>query len=129
MAMPLHVSRCMYGIGALSYFLERCVCFFSRMLNTPPGVERPFEPVLTVERPIRTPLRYTCIVCCGMLTSPTTGPLGESCGFHQYSPALSVPVGLPVGVPLVCAEGFSTACAAVSRAIETARTEKNFMSD
>ena len=45
----------------------------------------------------------------GMLTSTISGPLGESCGFHQYSPGLSAPVGLPVGVPLVCAEGFSTA--------------------
>lgn len=76
--MMLQVSRCMKGIGALSYFLERCVCFFSRMPNTPAGVEWPFEPVLTVERPMRMPLRYTCMVCCGMLTSTTTGPLGES---------------------------------------------------
>src|SRR5882724_2134950 len=99
------------------------------MLKTPPGVACPFEPVLTLERPMRMPLRYTCMVCSGMLASTTSGPLGESCGFHQYSPGLSGPVGLPVGVPLVCAEGFSTAWATVSRAIETARTEKNFMSD
>src|SRR4030095_743467 len=126
MAMPLQVSRCMYGIGALSYFLERCVFFFSRMLNTPPGVEWPFEPVLTVERPIRIPLRYTCMLCCGMLTSTTTGPLGDSCGFHQYSPGLSVPVGLPMGVPLVCAEGFSTASAAGSGAGGRGRKEERF---
>src|SRR5205814_3819197 len=40
------------------------------------------------------------MVCSGMLTSTMSGPLGESCGFHQYSPGLSGPVGFPVGVPL-----------------------------
>src|SRR5436190_13996205 len=77
---------------------------------------------------MRTPLRYTCMVCSGTLTSTTSGPLGESCGFHQYSPGLSGPVGLPVGVPRVCAEGFSTACAVVSRATERARMVRIFMS-
>src|SRR5216110_1788143 len=117
MAMPVQVSRCMLGMGALLYFFERWVSFFSKIANTPPGV-LPLLPLLIVDRPIRMPLRYTCIVCCGMLTSTTTGPLGESCGFHQYSPGLSCPVGLPVGVPAVCAEGFSTACAEVSKATE-----------
>ena len=55
--MPVQVSRCMFGIGALSYFFERCVCFFSRMEKTPPGVSWPLVPVLTVERPMRMPLR------------------------------------------------------------------------
>src|SRR6266480_3387364 len=105
MAMPLQVSRCMYGIGALLYVLEWCVGFFSRMLNTPPGVEWPFEPVLTVDRPIRIPLRYTCIVCCGILTSTTTGPLGDSCGVHQYSPGVSETVAVHAGLPLVRTDG------------------------
>src|SRR5439155_25591328 len=99
------------------------------MLKTPPGVAWPFEPVLTLARLMRMPLRYTCIVCSGTLTSTTSGPLSESCGLHQYSHGLSGPVGLPVGVPAVCAEGFSTACAEVSKATETTRIEKNFMSD
>src|SRR5262252_6916198 len=109
MAMPLHVSRCMYGIGALLYVLEWCVCCFSKMLNTPPGVAWPLEPVLTVERPIRIPLRYTCIICSGMLTRIMSGPSGEISGCHQYSPGLSVPVGFPVGVPLVWNDGLSIA--------------------
>src|SRR6516165_10732086 len=84
------------------------------MLNTPGGVELPLPPLLVLERPIRIPLRYTCIVCCGILTSTTTGPRGESCGFHQYWPGLSVPVGLPVGVPFVWNDGCSIACEAVN---------------
>ncbi len=67
-------------------------------------VEWPLEPVLTVERPMRMPLRYTCMICSGTLTSTMSGPFGESCGFHQASPGLSGPVGLPVGVPW-CARG------------------------
>src|SRR5438045_6214197 len=35
------------------------------MLKTPPGVAWPFEPVLTLARPMRMPLRYTCMVCSG----------------------------------------------------------------
>src|ERR1043166_5151364 len=127
MAMPVHVSRCMLGIGALSYFFERCSCFFSRMLKTPPGVAWPVEPVLTDERPMRMPLRYTCMVCSGMLTSTMSGPLGARCGFHQYSPGVSRPVGLPVGVPLVWKEGFSIACELVSRLMEMARIVRIFM--
>src|SRR5207248_4982685 len=110
-------------------FLRVVLLLFLKDAEDAPGVAWPFEPVLTLARPMRMPLRYTCMVCSGTLTSTTSGPLGESCSFHQYSPGLSGPVGLPVGVPWVCAEGFSTACAAVSRAIEMARTEKNFKSD
>ena len=71
------------------------------MLKTPPGVEWPFEPVLMVERPMRMPFRYTCMVCSGTLTRTMSGPLGESSGCHQYWPGLSWPLGFPVGVPLV----------------------------
>src|SRR5215469_10823124 len=126
MAIPLQVSRCMFGIGALSYFFERCVSFFSKMVNTPPGVLL-FLPLLIVDRPIRMPLRYTCIVCCGMLTSTTTGPVGESCGFHQYSPGFSAPVGLPVGVPLVWNDGLCIASDAVRSPTDIARMIRNFM--
>ena|SRR5437667_8422452 len=45
------------------------------------------------------------MVCCGMLTSTTTGPSGETRGFHQYSPGFSGPVGLPVGEPFVWNDG------------------------
>src|SRR4029077_723624 len=72
-------------------------------------------------------MRYTCMVCCGILTSTTTGPVGDSCGFHQYSPGLSVPVGLPVGVPLVWNDGFSIACEAVSSPTEIARIVRSFI--
>ena len=35
MAMPLHVRRCMFGIGAFSYFLERCVLLLLQIVKTP----------------------------------------------------------------------------------------------
>src|SRR5207253_10649670 len=90
------------------------------MLKTPPGVAWPFEPVLTLARPMRMPLRYTCMVCSGTLTSTTSGPLGESCGFHQYSPGLSGPVGLPVGEPFVWNDGCGIAPLAMSARNTTA---------
>src|ERR1700758_5590160 len=97
------------------------------MLNTPGGVELPLVPLLTLERPIRMPLRYTYIVCCGRLTSTTTGPRGESPGFHQYSLGLSVPVGLPVGTPLVWNDGCSIAKELATNAAKMAMTDCNFI--
>src|SRR6478736_4324701 len=97
------------------------------MLKTPPGVEWPCEPVLGLERPMRMPFRYTCIVCSGTLTRTMRGPLGESSGCHQYSPGLSAPVGLPVGVPLVWKEGCCTACEDTSKATEIVRMPMSFI--
>src|SRR2546421_10633148 len=93
------------------------------MLKTPGGVELPLLPLLMLERPMRMPLRYTCIVCCGRLTSTTTGPRGESCGFHQYSPGLSG----PVGVPVVWNDGCSIAKEVATSAAKMAMTGGNFM--
>src|SRR5689334_12347121 len=97
------------------------------MVNTPGGVELPLLPLLTLERPMRMPLRYTCIVCCGRLTSTTTGPRGERCGFHQYSPGLSGPVGLAVGMPLVWNDGRSSAKEVAASAAKRAMTGGNFI--
>src|ERR1700739_1722943 len=97
------------------------------MLNTPGGVELPFLPLLMLERPMRMPFRYACIVCCGRLTSTTTGPRGESPGFHQYSPGLSGPVALPVGTPLVWKEGGSIAKEVATSAAKTAMIDWNFI--
>src|ERR1041385_8577097 len=97
------------------------------MLNTPGGVERPLPPLLMLERPIRTPLRYTCIVCCGRLTRIMTGPLGESSGSHQYSPGFRGPVGFPVGLPLVWNEGRSIANEVARREAEKAMMKRSFI--
>src|SRR5690349_2803458 len=97
------------------------------MVNTPAGVERPLPPLLMLERPIRTPLRYTCIVCCGRLTRIITGPLGESSGCHQYSPGFKGPVGFPVGVPLVWKEGRSIANEVARRTAERTIVDPSFI--
>src|SRR4030095_3218432 len=117
----------MLGIGALSYFFERCASFFSRMVKTPRGVACPFAPVLTLDRPMRMPLRYTCMTCSGTLTRIMSGPLGETFGFHQYSPGFSEPVGLPAGVPALWKKGFGIACEPATSAMEMAKVVRILM--
>src|ERR1700741_3560460 len=97
------------------------------MLNTPGGVELPFLPLLMLERPMRMSLRYRYIVCCGRLTSTTPAPRGESPGFHQSSPGLSGPAGLPVGTPLVWKEGCSIAKEVATSAARTGMIDWNFI--
>src|SRR6202008_1064068 len=50
--MPFHVMRCMFGISASSYMVERWSLSFSTMANTPAGVSRPVVPVDTGARKI-----------------------------------------------------------------------------
>ena len=78
-------------------------------------------------RPMRMPFRYTCMVCSGTLTRTMRGPFGESSGCHQYSPGLSAPVGLPVGVPLVWKEGCCNAYDEVRSAIVSVTVGRIFM--
>ncbi len=54
---PDQVRRCMNGIGAFEYLLERCHLAFCRMVKTPVGVRWPGLPVDMVETAIGTPLR------------------------------------------------------------------------
>src|SRR5438128_7589681 len=65
---------------------DSCWTFFCNTVKTPVGVRCPFAPVLTVERPIRTPLRYTYITWSGRLTMTTTGTAGETWRCQIYSP-------------------------------------------
>ena len=51
-----------------------------RMVKTPVGVLWPFLPVLTVDRPMRTPFRKTYSCWSGKLMTTTTGPAGEISG-------------------------------------------------
>ena len=52
-AIPFQVMRCMFGIEASSYMLERCSLFLSTTANTPAGVSRPVVPVDTGARRIQ----------------------------------------------------------------------------
>jgi hypothetical protein len=55
------------------------------------------------------------------------GPAGEISECHQYWPGLSVPVGLPVGVPFVWKDGLSIAADAVKMEMEKARIVRHFI--
>ena len=51
--MPFQVMRCMFGIPASSYMVERWSLSFSMTANTPAGVSRPVVPVDTGARKIQ----------------------------------------------------------------------------
>ncbi|MGY3661912.1 hypothetical protein ACVJ19_008575 [Bradyrhizobium sp. USDA 376] len=51
--MPFQVMRCMFGIQASSYMVERWSLSFSTMAKTPAGVSRPVVPVETGARMIQ----------------------------------------------------------------------------
>ena len=101
--------------------LEWCVTFFSSTVKTPVGVRCPGFPELMVERPMRTPFRNTYKRWSGILTITTTGPAGETSGFHKwflYANAYSCPNtakrashgGAAVCYPAVCfGKGIRTA--------------------
>ncbi len=61
--MPFQVMRCMLGIQASSYMLERWSLRFSRIANTPAGVSRPEVPVDTGARKIQPSASYS-VTCC-----------------------------------------------------------------
>ena len=52
-AMPFQVMRCMFGIQASSYMVERWSLSFSTTAKTPAGVSRPLMPVDTGARRIQ----------------------------------------------------------------------------
>jgi hypothetical protein len=56
MAMPVQVSLCTLGIFA-PLDARFVIDFLLQNGDTPVGVRRPVVPVLTVERPMRTPFR------------------------------------------------------------------------
>src|SRR5438874_11987846 len=65
---------------------------FSRIVKTPVGVGWPGRPVLTLDRAMRIPLRYTYATCSVVLATISNGPSGARSGSQTYSPVFSVTV-------------------------------------
>lgn len=55
------------------------------------------------------------------------GGCGESSGRHEYSPGLSGPVDLPVGIPLVWNDGLSIAGDAATKVRKRMNVAQVFM--
>src|SRR5215813_12274430 len=81
--------------------LEVWCTSFSKMVKTPVGVGWPGRPVLTLERAIRTPLRYTYATCSVTLATISKGPSGARSGSHTYSPVFNVTVSGDTRTPSV----------------------------
>ena len=76
---------------------------FWRIVKTPVGVRCPGFPVETGAFPIRIPLRYTDTLCSASDTIMTTGPVGESSGFHSNPPSLFMKAWALIPAPTTAA--------------------------
>src|SRR5882724_4427222 len=70
-------------------------------MKTPVGVRWPGRPVLTLDRAIRIPLRYTYATCSVVLATIRRGPSGARSGSQTYSPGFSVKVSGDTRTPSV----------------------------
>src|SRR5438552_8231837 len=74
---------------------------FSRIVKIPVGVGCPGRPVLTLDRAIRIPLRYTYATGSVVLATISKGPSGARSGSQTYSPVFSVTVSGETRTPSV----------------------------
>src|SRR5439155_19776287 len=74
---------------------------FSRIVKTPVGVRWPGRPVLTLDRAMRIPLRYTYATCSVVLATISKGPSGARSGSQTYSPVFRFTVSGETRTPSV----------------------------
>src|SRR5438094_178689 len=74
---------------------------FSRIVKIPVGVGCPGRPVLTLDRAMRIPLRYTYATCSVVLATISKGPSGARSGSQTYSPVFSFTVSGETRTPSV----------------------------
>src|SRR5437773_8451471 len=81
--------------------LEVWCTSFSRIVKTPVGVGCPGRPVLTLDRAMRIPLRYTYATCSVVLATISKGPSGARSGSQTYWPGFSVTASGDTRMPSV----------------------------
>src|SRR5436190_5629999 len=74
---------------------------FSKIVKIPVGVRCPGRPVLTLDRAMRIPLRYTYATCSVVLATISSGPSGARSGSQTYSPVFSFTVSGETRTPSV----------------------------
>src|SRR5436309_10581850 len=95
------------------------------MVKTPVGVRCPGRPVLTLDRAIRIPLRYTYATCSVVLATISKGPSGARSGSQTYSPVFSVTVSGETRTPSVKVSADLVNGLRTSRAAARIRNENN----
>src|SRR6266567_1045090 len=88
---------------------------FSKIVKTPVGVGCPGRPVLTLDRAMRIPLRYTYATCSVVLATISSGPSGARSGSQTYSPVFSVAVSGDTRTPSVKVSADTVTCSRTSR--------------
>src|SRR6266513_5294563 len=98
---------------------------FSRIVKTPVGVGCPGRPVLTLDRAMRIPLRYTYATCSVVLATISSGPSGARSGSQTYSPVFSFAVSGDTRTPSVKVSADPVNGLRTSRAAARTRNENN----
>src|SRR6266568_64445 len=98
---------------------------FSRIVKTPVGVGWPGRPVLTLDRAMRIPLRYTYATCSVVLATINKGPSGARSGSQTYWPGFSVTVSGDTRMPSVKVSDDTMNGSRMSKVAARMRNEKN----
>src|SRR4030095_8865445 len=91
----------------------------------PVGVRWPGRPVLTLDRAMRIPLRYTYATCSVVLATISKGPSGARSGSQTYSPGFSLSVSGDTRTPSVNFSADKVNSPDTSRAAARIRNEEN----
>src|SRR6266536_4519225 len=98
---------------------------FSKIVKTPVGVGWPGRPVLTLDRAMRIPLRYTYATCSVVLATINKGPSGARSGSQTYSPVFSFTVSGDTRTPAVKVSADAINGSRISRAATRMRNEES----
>src|SRR5438874_10050500 len=98
---------------------------FSRIVKTPVGVRWPGRPVLTLDRAMRIPLRYTYATCSVVLATIRRGPSGARSGSQTYSPVFSFTVSGDTRTPSVKVSADRVNSSRTSEVVARMKNEKN----
>src|SRR6266513_1247173 len=107
--------------------LEVWCTSFSRIVKTPVGVGWPGRPVLTLDRAMRIPLRYTYATCSVVLATISKGPSGARSGSQTYSPVFSLTVSGDTRTPSVKVSADPVNSSRTSRAAARHKDNDDFI--
>src|SRR5437773_9024775 len=107
--------------------LEVWCTSFSKIVKIPVGVGCPGRPVLTLDRAMKIPLRYTYATCSVVRATISKGPSGARSGSQTYSPVFSVTVSGETRTPSVKVSADTANGLRISRAAARHKDNDDFI--